>query len=103
MAVPTAPAWVRVAVGLAILGVGISLAFIFMPGSTTTVRVVAGIACVACLAFVAFVWRQIGINQRFDAAIQDWRTKLRRKEEDIIESEKAMEQVKSDQKVLIER
>jgi hypothetical protein len=74
MAVPTVPAWVRVAVGLAILGVGISLAFIFMPGSTTIVRVVAGIACVACLAVVAFVWRQIGRNQRFDAAIKGWRT-----------------------------
>ena len=61
MAVPT---WVRFAIGLAILGVGVSLAFIFMPDSTTYMRVGASIACAACLAFVALMWRQIGRNQK---------------------------------------
>jgi len=59
------PTWVRFAVGLAILGVGVSLAFAFMPDSTTNVRVVAGIACVACLVFVALVWRRIRMKQEF--------------------------------------
>lgn len=76
MAVPT---WVRFAIGLAILGVGVSLAFIFMPDSTTYMRVGASIACAACLAFVALMWRQIGRNQKFDKVLREtpfWKDEL---------------------------
>jgi hypothetical protein len=69
-AVMTVPLKVRVAVGLAILGIGTSLAFMAMPGTTTTVRVVSGVACAACLVVVAIVWRQIGMNQKFDLAME---------------------------------
>ena len=65
------PTWVRVAIGLAILGVGVSLAFIFMPDSTTYMRVGASIACAACLAFVALVWRRIRTNQEIYASFKD--------------------------------
>ena len=65
------PTWVRFAVGLAILGVGVSLAFAFMPDSTTNVRVVAGIVCVACLVFVALVWRRIRWNQEIHKLFKD--------------------------------
>lgn len=72
---PAVPVLWRIAVGLAILGIGTSLAFMAMPGTTTAVRVVSGVACAACLVFVAVVWRQIGMNQKTDLAMEKWRAK----------------------------
>lgn len=70
---PVVPVLWRIAVGLAILGIGTSLAFMAMPGTTTAVRVVSGVACAACLVFVAVVWRQIGMNQKTDVTMARWR------------------------------